>query len=221
MLDMIKTKKMEIMFTLVGGICFIVFGILIGFMSDMPEFVPIFFLFGTCFVTLLITFMWNMLIFNMYVGMGKTRKSYIISTLEISVLKYAIIMVIGWLMYKIGTNLVLKKQSCAGFFEPDMGILMVFLLCGVEMMAGALILKFGAKAYWILWGISMVSCMLPARIEEAMQSPKDSILKRIAVWFMEHIEQVTRMQGIGIGLVVAFVLIAISSFMLLRQDVRA
>lgn len=226
---MIKSRRTEWLFISVTGLITLVFSMLLEyFMSfDTNKYVDastVIFMGIFCVVSLFISFSSNITrLFNLSVSMGGTRKSFIISMLTISVIKYGAMFLLGFIMHKI-QHVVLSGKQFADInflFEPDICIVLVFILASVEFVMGSLVLRFGLKSYWVLWGIWMVLSLLIPRIMAAMEREKDSILKSLGIWIINIISNITMLQVISVGVVSAAILTGISSYLIMTQDVTA
>ena len=111
--------------------------------------------------------------FNMAVSMGVTRKSFVagyalFNLLEIAVLEVEII------LFGMFEKFMLKTAFPQASMENDLtalftwkyllGAMVVFTV--LEMLLGAVILRYGVKAFWVLWAIWMIVCLVPMNIEK-------------------------------------------------------
>lgn len=111
--------------------------------------------------------------FNMAVSMGVTRKSFVagyalFNLLEIAVLEVEII------LFGMFEKFMLKTAFPQASMEIDLttfftwkyllGAMVVFTV--LEMLLGAVILRYGVKAFWVLWAIWMIVCLAPMNIEK-------------------------------------------------------
>ncbi|MDE5781768.1 MAG: hypothetical protein K2I03_09915 [Lachnospiraceae bacterium] len=228
-IKMIKSRRTEWLLTSVICLITLVFSIFLEFLMSLEtnkyvDASTVIFMGIFCFASLFISFSGgNTRLFNLSVSMGGTRKSFIISIWIISLIKYGAVFLLGFIMHKIQHALLPGKQfaDISFFFEPDICIILVFMLASVELVMGSLVLRFGLKIYWILWGIYMVLCMLPSRIVKAMERKGDSILKSLGIWIIDFISNITMLQVISIGVVAAVILTGISSYLIMTQDVTA
>lgn len=161
--------------------------------------------------------------FNMQISMGGTRKAFIMSTILMSVIKYGLVLFVGFVMHKIQQALLLGKEfaDIDSFFKLDICIIAVLMITAVEFISGSIIMKFGMKAYWIIWGLWMIMSLSISKIGSVMESKEDSILKSCVNRVMEIALNITRMQMAGIAVVFVVVLTAISSYIIMKQDVTA
>lgn len=226
---MIKSRRTE--WLLISVICLItlVFSISLEFLMSLEtnkyvDVSTVIFMCIFCFASLFISFGGGTTrLFNLSVTMGGTRKSFIISVWTISVIKYETVFLLGFIMHKI-QHAVLPGKEFANInflFEPDICIILAFMLASVELVMGSLVLRFGLKSYWILWGIYMILTLLPSRIVKAMGRKEDSILKSLGIWIIDIISNITMLQVISIGVVAAAALTGISSYLIMTQDVTA
>lgn len=178
----------------------------------------------TCAVMLFISFSGIATkLFNLSVGMGVTRKSFVICTCITSVIKYGAVFLLGFANHLIMKAVRPGKEilNMDYIFRPDACILLIVVLSSAEIMMGSLILRFGTKCYWVLWGIYMLMCLIPSNIANAMKKEGDSLMKSLGLWIADVAANITRLHIIGIGAVAAAVFLGISSYILMTQDVTA
>lgn len=111
--------------------------------------------------------------FNMAISLGATRKSFVagyalFNLLEIAVLELEIV------VFGVAEKLLLENAFPQAVMEIDLtnfftwnylsGVLVVFT--AVEMFFGAVILKYGIKAYGVLWALWMLITLVPMNIEK-------------------------------------------------------
>ena len=109
--------------------------------------------------------------FNMAVSMGVTRKSFVagyvlFNLLEIAVLEVEII------LFGMFEKFMLKTAFPQASMEIDLTTLFTWkyllgvmvVLTVLEMLLGAVILRYGVKAFWVLWAIWMIVCLAPMNI---------------------------------------------------------
>lgn len=109
--------------------------------------------------------------FNMAISLGATRKSFVsgyvlFNLLEIAVLEVEII------LFGMFEKFMLKTAFPQASMEIDLttlftwkyllGAMVVFTV--LEMLLGAVILRYGVKAFWVLWAIWMIVCLAPMNI---------------------------------------------------------
>lgn len=226
---MIKSRRSE--WRLISVICVLVFGFSIFLQCmvslDTDKYIDVstvFFMWIICFILFFISFGGTVVRqFNLYISMGGTRKTFIISMWLISAIKYVAVFLLAFVMHKI-QNAVLPGRLFADigfFFKSYACIIVIVMLPLIELLVGSLILRFGTKAYWVIWGIYMVLSMLPANIEKAMENKGDSLLKSFWLWALDIIPNITEMQIISIAAVAAVVFAGISSYIIMKQDVTA
>ena len=78
--------------------------------------------------------------------------------------------------------------SCEIDFLPYLlkwGFPVILLLCVGGIFCGALLLRFGKRAFWVLWTIWMAACIGGPQVLNAMTEAPDSPLGRIGNFFME------------------------------------
>ena len=111
--------------------------------------------------------------FNMAISLGATRKSFVsgyvlFNLLEIAVLEVEIVVfgVVEKLLLENAFPQAVMEIDLTNFFTWNYlsGVLVVFT--AVEMFFGAVILRYGVKAFWVLWAIWMIVCLAPMNIEK-------------------------------------------------------
>lgn len=123
--------------------------------------------------------------FNMQISVGCTRKRYFVSHL-LANLAGCLTQVI----LLIGINLAEKAlyariwpwRADEMSFLPYMfryGALAAIAAALIAEFCGALLLRFGRKAFWVLWALWMFGCIVIPRIAEAADEAPDSVFGRI------------------------------------------
>lgn len=223
----IRTRKTELIAEAAAGLAFICLGSIVQFVAstDAGKHLNI----STCFflcVTILVNLMCAHIgignSFNMAITMGKTRKSYVYSGVAVSFLKYLLIFGCGFVIYKVNCVLPGKEfVSMDALFRPGVLITVIILLASVENILGVLFIKYGTKYTWILYVMCMALNIFGMRAGEIMESEKNSVIKHIILCSIDFISGLSRGQLMGTGIVVAAIFTAISSAMLLRQDLNS
>lgn len=131
-------------------------------------------------------------LFNCQVSFGMTRKKFIFYDLAVSFLWYlAELLFIGVLYFMEGFYL---KAMYSAYPEETMKeifpglnlwmfLLMAVILTAVRELLGTLVLRFGNKAFWIIWIVWIAICTLPARIADFIQDgAAENVWKSVTGW---------------------------------------
>ena len=111
--------------------------------------------------------------FNTAISLGATRKSFVsgyvlFNLLEIAVLELEIVVfgVVEKFLLENAFPQAVMEIDLTNFFTWNYlsGVLVVFT--AVEMFFGAVILKYGIKAYGVLWALWMLITLVPMNIEK-------------------------------------------------------
>ena len=122
-------------------------------------------------------------IFNISLAMGVTRKrlfpSYVILCIMKNTIGLLIIIVLG----------AVERLYCRRAFSDNVKedvyrvlftgrglfitISLMFLMSIIAVFVGALILRFGKKAFWPLWTVWMMACLLPGKIGKMIDPDGD------------------------------------------------
>lgn len=223
----IRTRRTELIAEAAAGLALICLGSIMQYAASTEtdkylNISTLFFLGMTILINLLCAHMGVGNSFNMAITMGKTRKSYVYSSIVVAFLKYLLIFCSGYIIYKINCILPGKDSVCMdGIFRPDVLIVLIILLASVENILGVLFIKYGTKYAWILWILCMALNIFGMRAEEIMESEKDSVIKHIILCIIDFISGLSQGQLMGAGIAVAVIFTVVSSAMLLRQDITA
>lgn len=114
--------------------------------------------------------------YNMAVGMGAVRKSYIPSYYLVNLIfifaEYGII-VVSHFIESAQINMFYssyeKEAGIEKILFTEYTIPVLLLLGAMQLVAGCCILKFGKKAFWVMWAAWMVLCIVPGRICDILE----------------------------------------------------
>lgn len=123
--------------------------------------------------------------FNMEISMGCTRKGYFISY-YITALVFEIFY-LGIIVLLNLAERVLEKHIYTGLksevdFLPYIlkwGLLAAAAVCVISGFCGTLLLKYGKKAFWVLWCIWMFGCLVLPKIRRISEDAPNSFLGKI------------------------------------------
>ncbi|MDD3795678.1 MAG: hypothetical protein PHE06_06875 [Lachnospiraceae bacterium] len=175
----------------VGGISLIVFCViqLIVHFTDMSyqQFVSIGTTFG-CVVAVFYALVIEIQVgyyFNLEISMGCTRKHFFLAFYLVNLVfgLLTLVLLSAICMAEMGLNRLLHPGVESMFnilpHFPSIGIGVAAALPMVCGFAGALNMRFGKKAFWVLWGIWMFAWIGIPQISEAAENAPGSIFGRI------------------------------------------
>lgn len=165
-------------------------------------------------------------LFNCQVSFGMTRKEFIFYDLTVTFLWYLAEMLLVCVFYFL-EGFYLKTFYSAYPEEsireilPGMNLWM-FLLLAVILTAsreflGSLIMRFGKKAFWIIWIVWMAGCTLPQRIADLIQDGAGTNV------FNNMIKWAAGISVVGWGVIgIVFIMIALGiSWLIVRKQAVA
>lgn len=188
MLDMIKKqfqiRKNELIFLGVSEVVVFILGIIIqALVINFDNTVQSVFELGTSIafvfslfalmIIILATFGVN---FEYAVGMGRTRKSFLISYISVTLCHTVIVIVTGFILSFIEKLLYTQMYPQYNFDNVILDHISAVVIIAVilaeviiPMFMGALLLKYKMKAFWIMWAIWMVgTVVLPKLLTSAL-----------------------------------------------------
>ena len=111
--------------------------------------------------------------FNMAISLGETRKRFVagyalFNLLEIAVLELEIVVfgVVEKFLLENAFPQSVMEIDLTTFFSWKYLLGTMLILETVELFFGAIILKYGMKAFWVLWAVWMIGCLVPINIEK-------------------------------------------------------
>lgn len=164
--------------------------------------------------------------FHLQVGMGCARKDFIVSY-YITGAAGSLVLVLFVAMAAAVPRIV-YAGTCGTENTPDMtsailkwGIPIAIALSAVSSMCGALVLRFGKIAAWMIWGIWMIGCLgLPNLAEHISETP-DSVVGRAGAGIMSMLKNLPGSTWTVLILLAGAIGFAVEARLLLRQEVRA
>lgn len=157
--------------------------------------------------------------FNMAISLGATRKSFVagyalFNLLEIAVLELEIVVfgVVEKFLLENAFPQAVMEIDLTNFFTWNYltGVLVVFT--AVEMFFGAVILKYGMKAFWVLWALWMLICLVPMNIGK--NEKLSGVLESLGVILGEKITS----QGIAALVIIVTIIIVMITWKILRKQ---
>ena len=175
-----KTRKMEVLQFLVAAFGGYVFGIIVMMIiranTVEKECVTLGMLIGMIILVFMhffgITFSF-VGEFNMALSMGATRKSFVGSYALFNMVELAGLELLLFVLGKIELALIsVIYPHCeiildvTQYFQWKYLLAVIVGMTVVELFLGAVILRFGMKAFWVVWAIWMFLTLVPAKLSE-------------------------------------------------------
>lgn len=128
--------------------------------------------------------------FNWHVGFGRTRKSFFVCDMATELCWNLISLVfIGVLCLVEGGILKVFYGSFREGKEIVWGAWLIWaipvaalLLTVSRELTGCLLLRFGNKAFWVMWAVWMLVCLLPGRLAESKNSGIEEMAAGLVTW---------------------------------------
>lgn len=221
-----KTRKMEVLQFLVAAFGGYVFGIIVMMIIRAniveKECVTLGMLIGMIILVFMhffgITFSF-VGEFNMALSMGATRKSFVGSYALFNMVELAGLELLLFVLGKIELALIsVIYPQCeiildvTQYFQWKYLLAVIVGMTVVELFLGAVILRFGMKAFWIVWAIWMFLTLVPVKLSEneVMAAKMHQLGEQIG---LENIVQYLFAAG-----VVAAVIMAVLGWNLLKKQ---
>ncbi len=205
-------------------------GLVTYFGSDEPDYTV--FRLGTvmawiifCFISIGMGMFGMSCYFNWHVGFGRTRKSFFICDVTTEFCWNLISLIIIWaLSFAEGGILKLfyssYQEDSKGLWGMWLGYMipvLALLLSVVRELTGTLIMRFGNKAFWVMWGIWMIICFVPGKIASNKNGALGKMIERITAWIIGM-----SISGWAIiGLVFVILMLAVSWLLMRKQMVKS
>lgn len=135
--------------------------------------------------------------FNIQIAMGSTRKQFMVSWLAVGVAEavVAVLLVMGicFCENKVCAVLYAGLPNEINFlpYLLKYGVLVAAAAMILGTFAGALIMRFGRVAFWILWALWMFICLGLPGMEEAALSVPDSFYGKIGTVLMQFVRGIS------------------------------
>lgn len=163
--------------------------------------------------------------FKLQVSMGETRRDFVVS--------YYITGVVGSMVLVLFVALAAAGTQAiyTWFYGEEVisdliltilkwGIPAAFALPAVSSMGGALVLRFGKTAAWIIWAIWMIGGLGLPRFAENISEMPDSAVVRISTRLMSMLGNFSEGTWIILILLAGVIGLVVETCLLLRQEVR-
>lgn len=217
---LVKTMKMrwdELAVYAVLDIGAFLFGtILLGILTWIGKGDPEYTVFRVGTAAALVTFCFSSILFGMFgmeayfswhVGFGKTRKSFFLCDMAVEFCFNMINLIVIWILYFIEGGILEyfyaafpEERFMSGMFRFWMFPLGAFGLMIIKELTGSLMMRFGSKAFWLIWVFWMAVCLLPGRIREWLKMNESGMLERavreMEAWFAGMTEEVWAVLGV-------------------------
>lgn len=162
--------------------------------------------------------------FDWYVGFGRTRKSFFICDMATEFCWNLLSLMMIWgLSFLEGGILKLFYGSYQEEIKDLWGIwfgcmipILALLLVLIRELTGTLIMRFGNKAFWVMWAIWMIICLAPGKIASDKNGAVEKMIERITAW-------ITGMSIAGwaiMGSVLVILMLAVSWMLMRKQMVK-
>lgn len=240
LLKMIKMRWDELVLYLGVGLFGAVFGeIILALLAYMESEDPIkrVFRLGTIFA--IVAMLFTQLLFGIFglgqwfnyqVAFGVTRKKFICCDVLVSLIWSLATVLFAGVLYVAEGGLL--KVFFAAYPENNIleslhlspGMLVTVILLGLvcltalKEMLGSLVMRFGNKAFWVIWAIWMLICILPARIQ---RMDEGNLLSKIFAGIARWISQVPAAAWGAAGIVFAVAAFAVTWIIIRKQAVAA
>ncbi len=161
--------------------------------------------------------------FNMEVAMGCSRKEFFFSYYLTGFVMngvYAIIMAIMCIIENaLGRMLYpgMENDIDLLYYIIRGGIPAVVVLTVIGGFCGTLVLRYGKKAFWVLWAIWMVLCLGGPRISDAVSDAPDSVFGKIGTAVEVLLESVSVNIWILFGAAIVLAC-GVADFLMLRRQ---
>ena len=166
--------------------------------------------------------------FNNTISMGRTRRNFfigytlscLINTFASAVTLFVIYLTEQWRLHAWWSDYPCETNF-SSFFAPGVLCFAIILLAILQEFIGFAILRFGKKAFWVLWAIWMLSFIGIPRIIDDVQDGKNSPLADFGRFLIDAGSKVPTALWFVIGGVIGLVLFLISYVGFKHQQVTA
>lgn len=121
--------------------------------------------------------------FDMAVKMGATRRGYLPAAFTVSFLEILALTGVLWLLAQFETffhdtffsGTVVEMETTGWLGNIGLALSICVLLVGIIALVGALLHRYGRKAFWVVWAVWMLFFIGGPRILDAVESGDNSI----------------------------------------------
>lgn len=175
-------------------------------------------------------FLFSMLVvqrhFQNAVGMSRTRKSFFAGSLLCSAVA-ALFGMAALFISALTEQLRLRywwsgypcESSYLAAFTPAVLLFFVFAFVVLSQLMGALLLRFGKLAFWVLWVLWMVCAFLIPLISDDLEEKRHTLFAAVGHAFIQVIASLPIFAWLLIGTGILCILLFLSYRMILRQQV--
>lgn len=229
MKNMLKLRKDEMLVTfffyfLIGTIMGVVMDVIASFDVEegntVPNFVGIMLLMMLATIGVIFHLIYLKTHFNLVIGMGQTRKEfikqYMVSSIGFLLVNLVIVYIVAFVEHLILSNIdlgeaVYEEIIFSFLFSPWI-ILCVFLTLAMEMFLSAALMRWGAKCFWIIYGIGM-GCLFCGRLGGHGEPP------RFLIAIVDFFSNIGVAGIVGLLVVLGVVLLVSAVKLLMKQQV--
>ena len=164
--------------------------------------------------------------FNLAVSMNSTRKhflaSYYLVIFPATLVGLALVGLIGWVEESFYRSIYPGLSSAMDFqhYLVRYGILAAAVLVLVLGFCGALLLRYGRKAFWIMWAAWMITFLGIPRILDAVEDAPGSVFGIIGNKMILLLRGMSDTAWIALGIVLGVICLAGTYGILRRQQVN-
>lgn len=222
-----KIRKMEWLYWFILGIVVLVIGIVgqcvtekAGKYTELSTLIMIGVVSGASLLWGVGTFQSR---FNIAVSMGQTRDTIILSETIVAIIKYTTVILIGSLSHYIQNQIYADKINeipMDTLLSLKNCLLFIIGITALEVLFNALFIRFQRKFFWTMWGIYMFVCIFVRRITVYIENHRHSSVAKFGDWVRRATISIHPNEWRMIGIGVFAVMLAISYFIVIRQDVK-
>lgn len=178
-----------------------------------------------CFIAIGMGMFGMSVYFNWHVGFGRTRKSFFICDMATEFCWNLLSLMMIWVLsFAEGGILKLFYGSYQEDYKGLWGIgfgymvpVLALLLAVMRELTGTLIMRFGNKAFWVMWAIWMIICLVPDKIASRKNGAMAKMIEGITAW-------ITGMSITGwaiMGSAFVILMLAVSWLLMRKQMVKS
>ena len=164
-----------------------------------------------CFVSVMMGMFGMGNYFNWHVGLGRTRKSFFICDL-ITEACFMLSLVEGGILKAFYASYTEEGKSLWGPWLFWIIPVFAVVLAVVREFTGSILMRFGKKAFWVMWALWMLICLLPGN--------KNGVIGEMIRKVMAGIVGVSVTGWAVMGAALVILLSAVSWLIIRKQAVR-
>lgn len=166
--------------------------------------------------------------FNLEISMCCTRNNFFLSYLIVNLLNdllgVLLVLALGkaeeMLYALIHPQMIMDKEIDFLYYIGKYGVPAAIILSVVGIFCGIMLLRFGQKAFWVLWAIWMLACLGGPRIHDAVTEAPNSLLGRLGMTMFRFICMVPGKVWAVLGVILCAVCLLISYLIVRKQQVN-